>query len=104
MTEWRSEIRTGPDYYEEGYDAWIQRVMSEPWAQAVENLVKWTRVWVGTEEQLIEELKMRAGKEVGASPDFPQSLAQMEWYWDIALDAFNSKSLGLLDFRKQTEK
>jgi hypothetical protein len=104
MTTWKSEIMTGPDMYEEGYREWLEKVMDEPWARAVEDMVRWTGIWVGTEEELIAELKMRVGSEVAASPDFPSSLEILDWYFGIALDGFFLKSIGILDFRKLTEE
>jgi hypothetical protein len=101
---WRSAINSGPLEDEEGYWEWVEQIIEEPWFLALEDLVKWTEIWVGTEAQLIEELRVRVGKEVSASPDFPSTLEQLEEYKAIAADGFCWKDVGFLDFRGLTEE
>jgi hypothetical protein len=63
---WRSAIDEMPDLqyiraFEPGstaYAEWLEKVMDEPWVRALEDMVKWTGVWVGTEEAFFEELRM----------------------------------------------
>ena len=109
---WKSEIRNGPDRMEAQYsdsvwaeyEEWRERVMREPWVLALEGLVKWAGVWVGTEEELVGELKVRAGREVGRSEDFPSTLEQLITYVHTAEDGFFERKLGVLDFRELTEE
>jgi hypothetical protein len=112
MTTWKSVIYEAPDQEElrdsdptsTAYPDWVYEVMEEPWVRGLEDLVKWTGVWFGSEERLFEELKMRAGKEVSASPDFPSSLEQLNEYIDIAIDGFCMKNLKFLDYRETSEE
>jgi hypothetical protein len=92
------------DQYYDQYDEWLEKVMVEPWVAALEDLIKWTRLWVGTEEQLIGELKMRAGKEVSASPDFPSSYEQLDEYIRTAIEGFQMKYLEVMHYRELTEE
>jgi hypothetical protein len=96
---WRSMINEMPECdadhpdYPAGYDQWLEKVMDEPWVRALEGMVKWTGVWIGTEERFFEELRMRVGREVASSPDFPSSAERLELYQSIAIDGF--RDLGL---------
>jgi len=96
---WRSAIDEMPEcdpdhpFYPVGYDQWLEKVMDEPWARALEAMVKWTGSWVGTEERFFEELRMRVGKEVASSPDFPSSAERLKVYQDIAVDGFIARRL-----------
>ena len=112
MVEWRSEIEDGPDREElwatdpgsGAYEEWLGRVMDEPWVRAVEGMVAWTGVWVGTEEELIGEMRMRAGKAAGDSPDFPSSLRRLKRYVNLALDGFFDRKLRVADHRDLDEE
>lgn len=105
---WRSAINEMPDlpYIEKfepdstEYEEWLEKVTAEPWFRALEDLVKWTGVWVGTEKQLVGELEMRAGKEVFSSPDFPKDFEQLLLYMQIARDGFIAKHLAFLHHRQ----
>lgn len=99
---WKSAINDGPDPEDEGYDEWVERVMAEPWVAALEDLIKWSGLWVGTEEQLILEVKTRVGKKVAESEDFPSSFERLLAYQDYAIDGFCWKGFGLLDYRELT--
>ncbi len=112
MAQWRSEIHGGPDPEElwvtdpgsKAYDEWLARVMDEPWFRALEGMVAWTDIWVGTEEELIEEMRMRAGKAAGNSPDFPASFGRLKLYVDLALDGFFDRNLRVVDHRELDEE
>jgi hypothetical protein len=71
---WRSAIDKMPEcdpehpFYPIGYEEWLEKVMDEPWVHALEDMIKWTGMWVGSEEGFFEELRMRGGKEVGSPP------------------------------------
>jgi hypothetical protein len=112
MTTWKSAImddhgwdgvEEDPEAFER-YERWLEQVMDEPWFTGLEDLVKWSGVWIGTEEQIIEELKLLAGREVSSSPEFPSSFEQLERYVSIALDGFFQKNLILLHYRDLTEE
>ncbi len=110
MTMWRSAIDEMPEcdqehpFYPKGYDEWLEKVMAEPWFLALEGMVKWTGTWVGTEERFFEELEMRAGKEVFASPDFPSDFEQLNLYAQIARDGFARKHIEFWHHRELTEE
>jgi hypothetical protein len=101
---WKSLINTGPDYEEEGYVEWLEQVMQEPWVLALEDLVKWEGVWAGTEEQLIQELRRRVGKEIKESEDFPSTFERVLEYQDYAGDGFLLADLGVYDYRELSEE
>jgi hypothetical protein len=109
---WRSAINEMPDlqYLETfepnstEYEDWLEKVMAEPWVAALEELIRWTGLWVGSEENLLGELKMRVGKEVSASPDFPSSYEQLDEYIRIAIEGFQMKELEVMDYRELTEE
>ncbi|MDP9437239.1 MAG: hypothetical protein M3P49_00585, partial [Actinomycetota bacterium] len=101
---WKSEIRSGPDPMEAQYSGsdsawaeykeWLERVMREPWVHALESLVRWSGLWVGTEGELVRELRARAGREAAASEDFPSSLERLDRYMSIAEDGFHERDIG----------
>jgi hypothetical protein len=102
---WRSGINEMPECdadhpdYPAGYDKWLQKVMDEPWVHALEDMVKWTGVWVGTEEAFFRELRMRVGREVASSPDFPSSAERLKLYQSIATDGFHARRLEFWHWR-----
>ena len=104
MRTWRSAIDEMPEcdpdhpFYPVGYEEWLQRVMDEPWVRALEDMVKWTGVWVGTEDRFVAELRMRVGTEVASSPDFPSSAEQLKLYQSIATDGFIARGARGLEF------
>src|SRR4051812_41184269 len=98
---WKSIINTDPLEGEEGYTQWLDEVMREPWVEALWDLVQADGVWVGTEEQLIQELKLRVGREVAESEDFPSSLERLIDYQGYAIDGFLSSGLGIFDYRQE---
>lgn len=109
---WRSAINDCPDeqYLEEfepdstEYEDWLEKMMAEPWVTALEHLIWYSGLWVGTEEQLIEEIQLRAGKEVSASPDFPSTFEQLDKYIANTIEGFRMRRLGVMDYREQTEE
>jgi hypothetical protein len=99
VTTWRSVIDEMPEYdpdhpfYPVGYEEWLETVMAEPWVRALEDMVRWTGVWLGTEERFFEELGTRVGREVASSPDFPSNTEQLKMYQSIAIDGFFARRL-----------
>jgi hypothetical protein len=101
MTTWRSIINSGPSEEEDGYSEWLEEVLLEPWVQALWGLVQWSGVWTGTEDQLIQQMRMRVAREVRASEDFPSSLEQLTTYMDWAIDGILSSGLGVFDYHQE---
>lgn len=101
MTIWTSALSEMPDlhYIEEfepdssRYDQWLDKVMDEPWIHALEGMVRWSGLWVGTEEGFFAELRMRVGKDIFSSPDFPSDLVRLNEYIEIAFDGFKARGL-----------
>lgn len=110
MAIWRSKINECPErdadhpFYPEGYDEWLEEVMAEPWVRALEDLVKWTGLWVGTEEQFFAELEMRVDKDAFASPDFPSSVERLNIYQEIAIEGFMKRDLEFWHYSELTEE
>lgn len=112
MTMWRSAIGQMPDLQyiamfepdSTEYEEWLEKVMAEPWVRAMEDMVKWTGVWVGTEERFFEELRMRVGKEVFASPDFPSSVERLYEYIEDARDGFIARPLWFWHYKDVPEE
>lgn len=108
MTIWRSKIDDCPErdadhpFYPEGYDEWLEEVMAEPWVRAMEDLVKWTGIWVGTEEQFFAELEMRVGKAIFASPNFPSSIERLNLYIEIAVEGFMQMDLTFFHYQEMS--
>ena len=111
MTTWRSAIGEMPDpqyieAFEPGskkYEEWLEKVMAEPWTRALEDMVRWTGLWVGTEEDFFAELRMRVGEDVFSSPDFPSTLERLNGYIETAIDGFCERGLMLWHRGELTE-
>ncbi len=105
---WKSELRNCPDLeyamYRRGapskdYEAWVDRIEEEPWFVALRELVEHQgQWWVGTEQELIEQLKRRTGEEVSASEDFPSTLDRLKDYAWVAGEAFTRVDIDILDY------
>jgi hypothetical protein len=105
---WKSELRNCPDLeyamYGRGapskeYEAWVDRIAEEPWFFALRELVEHQgQWWVGTEQELIEQLKGRVGEEASASEDFPSILDRLKDYAWVAGEAFTRLDIDILDY------
>ena len=88
---WKSVIRDYPEELDEWNNIinplfleWIEALISEPWLAALQDLVGRTRIWTGTEEQLMEEIRFRVNREVWESDDFPSDFPEFREYYRIA--------------------
>ena len=80
---WKSRLRNCPDLdfamYRRGapskeYEDWVSKIAEERWFAALEELVKHQgQWWVGTEQELIEQLKRRAKRRV------PPRISLLPW-------------------------
>ncbi len=69
---WKSVIRNCPDpdfdpnqgVLTEAYKDWLQKIEKEPLIRGFQELAEPTGWWVGTEEELIEELKARGSGSI----------------------------------------
>lgn len=96
---WKSEIRNPPPSQLEefvgnpAYDKWVDAVMEEPWFVALRDLVRWGGVWTGTGEELVEQVRLRVGREVRESEDFLSDLETLMEYYDMLY--YSRAGLGL---------
>jgi len=105
---WRSEIWAG---FELDFDsdqetlnsqaeAWIERIVQEPWVAGLLRLTEHRGWWVGTEGWLFDELKRFAGEGVYRSSDLPHTLDELLEYQAIAHEPFRRLELGVADYRE----
>lgn len=98
---WKSVIRDYPEEEDEWginplFLEWVEALMREPWLVALQDLVRWTKIWTGTEEGLMEEIRSRVNQEVWESEDFPSDFPQFREFYRIAWQlAFYISRLGL---------
>jgi hypothetical protein len=105
---WRSEIwaafeldfRSDQATLDPEAEAWIERIVQEPWVAGLLQLTERRGWWVGTEEWLFDELKRFAGEGVYRSSDFPYSLDELLEYQAIAHEPFRRLELGVVDYRE----
>jgi hypothetical protein len=105
---WKSELRNCPNLeyamYRRGapskeYEEWVDRIAEEPWFIALIELVKHQgQWWVGTWQELIRQLRRRAGEEASACEDFPSTLDRLKDYAWVASDAFTRADIDFLDY------
>jgi len=102
---WKSMIRDYPEEQDEQgntnplHDEWVETLLEEPWFVALQDLVKWTGTWAGSEEELMKEIKLRVNREVWESEDFPADPKKLMEYYGILFCASPS-SLNILDYRE----
>ena len=107
---WKSVIWDRPaEENEQGdinprFDEWVEAVMNEPWFTALQNLVKWTGTWIGTEEELMQELRLRVNREVWESEDFPSEMCKLMKYYLIIYRSYPYTDLDILDYRELKKK
>ncbi len=105
---WRSEIWEGleldfgsdPETLNPQAEAWIERIVREPWVAGLLRMVERRGWWVGTEKWLFEELDKFAGRGVYRSSDFPHTLDELLEYQAIAHEPFRRLGLGVVDYRE----
>jgi hypothetical protein len=54
-------------------DEWIDAIISKPWFAALKSLPGDRGLWVGTEDELMEELKERVSPDAALSEEFQKS-------------------------------
>src|SRR5918994_6614647 len=80
-------------------DEWIDAIISKPWFAALKSLPEDRGLWVGTEDELLEELKERVGPEATLSEDFPSSASEIiEPPQDVDW-AMRKERLSITDYR-----
>jgi hypothetical protein len=103
---WRSEIWAGfeldfgldQESLNPQAEAWIERIVQEPWLAALLRLVA-KGAWVGTEERLLDELKAPSVEGVYRSGDSPHTLDELHTYIASARGVFDELDLDVLDYR-----
>ena len=79
-------------------EAWIERIVQEPWVAGLLRLVA-KDAWVGTEEQLLDELKVSSVEGEYRSGDILNSLKELHTYIASARGVFDELDLDVLDYR-----
>jgi hypothetical protein len=85
-------------------EEWIDAITRRPWFVALNSLPEDRGLWVGTEDELLEELKERIGPEATLSEDFPSSASEIiEPPKDVDW-AMRQEQLSIMDYRQMTKK
>ena len=80
-------------------EEWIDAITRRPWFVALNSLPEDRGLWVGTEDELLEELKERIGPEATLSEDFPSSASEIiEPPRDVEF-AMRKERLSITDYR-----
>jgi hypothetical protein len=85
-------------------DEWVEAITRSPWFIALKSLPGDRGLWVGTEDELLEELKERVGPEATLSEDFPSSASEIIEPPDDVEFAMRQERLEVLDYRRMTKK
>jgi hypothetical protein len=85
-------------------EEWVDAITRRPWFVALNSLPEDRGLWVGTEDELLEELKERVGPEATLSEDFPSSASEIiEPPQDVEF-AMRKEQLSIMDYRQMTKK
>lgn len=96
---WRSELYNRPDEPGYGdndlswdeqvakYNRWVERVLSEPWVEAIREVVSEEGIWIGTEAELLREVRQRVPNSVLRSDDFPSTPQALIYNWEILFES-----------------
>ena len=85
-------------------DKWIDDITRRPWFVALNSLPGDRGLWVGTEDELMEELKERVGPDAALSEDFPSSAGEIiEPPRDVEF-AMRKERIEVMDYRQMTKK
>src|SRR5918998_5941566 len=85
-------------------DEWIDAITRRPWFVALNSLPGDRGLWVGSEDELLEELKERLGPEATLSEDFPSSASEIiEPPKDVEF-AMRKERLSIMDYRQMSKK
>jgi hypothetical protein len=80
-------------------DEWIDAIISKPWFAALKSLPGDRGLWVGTEDELLEELKERVSPDAALSEDFPSNAREIiEPPQDVDW-AMRKERLSITDYR-----
>jgi hypothetical protein len=83
---------------------WIDAITRRPWFVALNSLPEDRGLWVGTEDELLEELIERVGPEATLSEDFPSSASEIIEPPDDVEFAMRQERLEVLDYRRLSKK
>lgn len=93
-----------PSATPEEFEEWRQEILSQSWVVALKGFAEQTRIWTGTGQQLMKELKLRAGREASESDEFPADIRTLLDYTTIALFALWDEELCVFDYRDFVEE
>lgn len=107
---WKSVIREIPDEQDEQYNTnplhekWVDELEQEPWFVALRDVAEPTGIWVGTEEELVEEVRRRVSRAVRESEDFPADYKMLDRYFGILWESRPRIDYVTLDYRELTKE
>jgi hypothetical protein len=78
---------------------WVEALKGEPWSVALQDLVKWTKIWTGTEEELMKEVRLRVNREVWEAEDFPSDFRKLMHYYEVLYFSLLGLNLNIFDYR-----
>jgi hypothetical protein len=85
-------------------DEWIDAITRKPWFVALNSLPEDRGLWVGTEDELLEELKEGVGPEAALSEDFPSSASEIIEPPKGVEFAMRQEQLSIMDYRRMSKK
>jgi hypothetical protein len=85
-------------------DEWIDAITRKPWFVALNSLPEDRGLWVGTEDELLEELKERIGPEATLSEDFPSRASEIIEPPKGVEFAMRKEQLSIMDYRRMSKK
>jgi hypothetical protein len=85
-------------------EEWIDAITRRPWFVALNSLPEDRGLWVGTEDELLEELKERIGPEATLSEDFPSSASEIIEPPKGVEFAMRQEQLSIMDYRRMSKK
>ena len=86
-------------------EEWIDAITHKPWFVALKSLPGDRGLWVGTEDELMAEIEVRAGRDASGSEDFRSYVSESTETPPLHVEfAMRKARLEVLDYRKMTKK
>jgi hypothetical protein len=107
---WKSVIHEIPDEQDEQdntnplYEKWVDELEGEPWFVALRDVAEPAGTWVGTEDELVEEVRRRVHRAVRESEDFPSDYKMLDRYFLILWQSRPRIGYVILDHRELTKE
>jgi hypothetical protein len=86
-------------------DRLVDETTSAPWFEALKSLTNRSGLWIGTEDELMAEIKACAGRDASGSEDFRSYVSESTETPPLHVEfAMRKARLEVLDYRKMTKK